>query len=377
MDMLKKGEKPLIDGIIHMGLDPPSPGTIVKGLHFETVSDNVLAESGEPIFEGASGHLPATIPWGHIQLKDLLEEDEAGLMAALYEAFKVKDDLQVSEIWSNNAGNYYCNEVFYKTVHTIRSEKVHAANLKAGTLLPATFVHLPVKRTVNVTIDALLISRLASLIVKPHLVKNVDVKLGAQQQRVLLTGFSGHLDPDGDPGDAIAEVLNGTCNEKKTVCYDGLLINYDDQETSVLKDMFENGGLRPYDAVIMLGPMQHQESLEFGSVGVELIAAPDGDDSALLPSTVDPASILLPELLPHSSKVFGNWSKDAQGTFANRIYYQLLKAIRDPPTMEKWRRSGARSTMLPVVLLQFNTDRTTKASELAPFVVALSNKLGQ
>ena len=50
------------DAILHMGLDPPTPGSIIKGLRFETVAENLLAQNtvGAPIFPGAKQNIIPT-----------------------------------------------------------------------------------------------------------------------------------------------------------------------------------------------------------------------------------------------------------------------------------------------------------------------------
>ena len=62
------------DAILHMGLDPPTPGSIIKGLRFETVAENLLAQNtvGAPIFPGAKQNIiPSTMNWNQIQLSKL------------------------------------------------------------------------------------------------------------------------------------------------------------------------------------------------------------------------------------------------------------------------------------------------------------------
>ena len=62
-------------------------------------------------------------------------------------------------MWSADAGNYYCNEVYYRTLHEVRSQRILPAvvaatlpesarsNPYAVTLLPVVFVHVPPNRT--------------------------------------------------------------------------------------------------------------------------------------------------------------------------------------------------------------------------------------
>lgn len=43
------------------------------------------------------------------------------------------------ELWSRDAGKYYCNEMYYRTLEYIRTEAVSAST---GALLPAVFIHV-------------------------------------------------------------------------------------------------------------------------------------------------------------------------------------------------------------------------------------------
>merc|ERR1711920_938769 len=43
-------------------------------------------------------------------------------------------------MWSRDAGDFYCNEVYYRTLHFIRD---NMATNAVGALLPAMFIHVP------------------------------------------------------------------------------------------------------------------------------------------------------------------------------------------------------------------------------------------
>ena len=58
---------------------------------------------------------------------------------------KAYSDLPVPpDLWSTDAGSYFCNEVFYRTQHTIRSNMVRPRTPPSGYLryLPSIFVHV-------------------------------------------------------------------------------------------------------------------------------------------------------------------------------------------------------------------------------------------
>ena len=413
------------DAILHMGLDPPTPGSIIKGLRFETVAENLLAQNtvGAPIFPGAKQNIiPSTMNWNQIQLSKLLllllnnnynlQQNQLLIAKSFMEK---NNDLHVSELWSNNAGKFYCNEAFYKTLYTIRDLQIKASsslsNNKSTTeLLPCTFVHLPVVSTVNLTIDKLLISRLGSYMVttddsNSQLLPTIVKKLyhDNNKKHVLLVAFSGHLDPDGDPGESIVEKMNNTCTSNNVICYNGLLIDYDDENSDLLKHMYNNNQLNQYDLVLILSPMIHQESLSYEYISIEVIAS-NGDSSVrsnnnisndmveeekdndkpngilLLPSTINVGKIIL-DNVNNGNVAYGNWSRDVEDTLGNNIYYELLKAIRNPPSIESFQQqivdaskytktkkkkiilnnddnddeNDDNSNMLQSVLFQFNT----------------------
>lgn len=71
--------------------------------------------------QGSPCILPTTAPLSHLDL---------GELAALLER-SGHGDLVSLETWSRDAGAYYCNEQFYRTLHAIR-EDAHAVNPSNG-----------------------------------------------------------------------------------------------------------------------------------------------------------------------------------------------------------------------------------------------------
>lgn len=71
--------------------------------------------------QGSPCILPTTAPLSHLSL---------GELAALLER-SGHGDLVSLETWSRDAGAYYCNDQFYRTLHAIR-EGAHATSLSNG-----------------------------------------------------------------------------------------------------------------------------------------------------------------------------------------------------------------------------------------------------
>eukprot|EP00752_Nemacystus_decipiens_P010489 g9345.t1 len=140
------------NGIIHLGFESSA-----KGLRLETIAANVKTsddyhylwnsdipcqKEGTPfeyIHQGAPCVLPTTAPVSYLDLRDL-----AALLADGGHA-----DLVSLETWSRDAGAYYCNEMFYRTLYAIRD--LGAPSEDGSALIPAMFVHLPDVSVVGVS----------------------------------------------------------------------------------------------------------------------------------------------------------------------------------------------------------------------------------
>lgn len=66
-----------------------------------------------------------------------------------------------TEMWSRDAGHFYCNEVFYRTLNVARKAMPNSGHR----LLPVVFVHLPLASVMSIDAMADLVSRLAYWIV--------------------------------------------------------------------------------------------------------------------------------------------------------------------------------------------------------------------
>jgi len=116
--------------VVHMGLEDRA-----KGLKIEVAALNNRASDNTTVYPTAPPILPTTVDLGKLAL----------------------DPTQATgEIWSRDAGHYYCNEIFYRSLHAVRRAAAAAgvgrnAAARAGAgagagprqLLPVVFVHLP------------------------------------------------------------------------------------------------------------------------------------------------------------------------------------------------------------------------------------------
>ena len=144
------------DAIIHIGLEASS-----KGLRIETAASNVKATVHTP-----PGSWSADVPcnktgtqWAPIDV------DAPCLLAATLplDELALDEDGPV-ELWSRDAGAYYCNEALFRTVAVVRSQRVAPATA-ARRLLPVTFIHLPTLNTSSLATSVAFISHVAGLMV--------------------------------------------------------------------------------------------------------------------------------------------------------------------------------------------------------------------
>jgi len=133
------------DLVLHTGLED-----FAKGLKLETAATNQQANdtggpSTQPAVPGGAELLPTTVNLGWMSLAVL---KAAGTTP------------NTTELWSRNAGDYYCNEVFYRTLNFIRSKGVFAG--ATGAFLPAMFVHAPNETTDSILQDIAVIKQVAA-----------------------------------------------------------------------------------------------------------------------------------------------------------------------------------------------------------------------
>ncbi|EER16028.1 Pyrrolidone-carboxylate peptidase, putative [Perkinsus marinus ATCC 50983] len=112
--------------IVHLGLEDRA-----KGLKLEVAAKNILAESNSslPILPNVTSILPSTANLGLV------------------------NGIDSDEMWSVDAGSFYCNEIYFRTLSEIRSRNLN---------IPAIFVHLPEPTVMSLEEDGRLIRRLIS-----------------------------------------------------------------------------------------------------------------------------------------------------------------------------------------------------------------------
>ena len=198
------------DAVVHLGYE-----SISKGLRIETIAANVLAldrggggwsadvpcnkseqrqavhntgnlstgNSSSPIrhFEdiapGAPCLLATTAPLGMI----ILDNDERGPVGGPIGG-PVNRIPPATELWSRDAGTFYCNEVYYRTLHEVRARRIAPRWVAAEAptpllrpLLPVAFVHLPPLSVSPLGSSADIVAHLASLMAGRRLPSNVSV----------------------------------------------------------------------------------------------------------------------------------------------------------------------------------------------------------
>lgn len=167
------------DAVVHIGLESSS-----KGLRVETMAANVKASDTheswsanvpcnktgtewEPIDAAAPCLLAATLPLGAITF----DSDTDG----------------PPELWSRDAGTFYCNEALFRTLAVVRSQRLGPASSRPGrsapgaafraapgvpeavaaprALLPVGFIHLPTLERSPVGTSKTFVSHVAGLMV--------------------------------------------------------------------------------------------------------------------------------------------------------------------------------------------------------------------
>lgn len=152
------------DAVVLLGLESSS-----KGLKLEVTAQNIeqtTAGSGwanderdddiiNPVVPGAPRMLATTAPLQRISLTRL------GKKLPYTSHLHRKP---VRELWSNDAGTFACNELYYRALHIARFPKKKDDDMGNG-LRPTIFVHLPPIEGAPVKDVAPIISNLAQLMV--------------------------------------------------------------------------------------------------------------------------------------------------------------------------------------------------------------------
>ena len=150
-------------GVFHMGYE-----STTKLLKLETIASNNRANdtggpSTMPAIPGAPGLLPVTLPLDKLVDQPVLHS----LTATHMPVDPAVNSSLWHELWSRDAGDYYCNEVLYRTLHAIRNGSMAAPMARAATLLPAMFVHFPPSQVLNATQGAHLMAHIMQQALMP------------------------------------------------------------------------------------------------------------------------------------------------------------------------------------------------------------------
>eukprot|EP01100_Stratorugosa_tubuloviscum_P005577 TRINITY_DN247_c2_g3_i1.p1 TRINITY_DN247_c2_g3~~TRINITY_DN247_c2_g3_i1.p1 ORF type:complete len:252 (-),score=127.82 TRINITY_DN247_c2_g3_i1:53-808(-) len=152
------------DAILHLGLED-----YAKGLKLETVAANILATSNssnpQPIQIFGLPILPITADLSRMHLEFII----ASKFNLIYELLKQQFSSTKSaiEIWSRDAGTYYCNETLYRTLFAIRQQlSIHT---QTGSLLPAMFVHLPNLQVIDLDTMTQLVDLIGQQLILPSI----------------------------------------------------------------------------------------------------------------------------------------------------------------------------------------------------------------
>merc|ERR1712087_244669 len=151
--------------VVHLGFE-----SAAKGLQLEIAASNVLAV---PNVHTWSADVPCNKSG---TARKAIDEDAPCLLATtapldrLAMPLPARSKSPPPELWSRDAGSFFCNEVYFRSLHAVRSSmvRVPCAELAGcehgvGTpprLLPVVFVHLPLPTVAGVEDGAAFIKQL-------------------------------------------------------------------------------------------------------------------------------------------------------------------------------------------------------------------------
>eukprot|EP00440_Ansanella_granifera_P076297 gb/GFBE01082798.1/.p1 GENE.gb/GFBE01082798.1/~~gb/GFBE01082798.1/.p1 ORF type:complete len:243 (+),score=34.71 gb/GFBE01082798.1/:1-729(+) len=99
--------------VVHLGFEDEA-----KGLKLETMASNQRALNAGPVDVLGPSLLPTTADLGAVAL----------------------NTNNPHELWSRDAGTFFCNEIYYRTLRTIRNQRRERC---PSALVPAIFIHIP------------------------------------------------------------------------------------------------------------------------------------------------------------------------------------------------------------------------------------------
>ncbi len=101
------------DAVVHLGFEDEA-----KGLKLETMAFNMRALKRGPVHPDGPHLLPTTGDLGAVAL----------------------NTKNPHELWSRDAGTFYCNEIYFRSLYWIRENKRKRCR---GALIPCLFIHIP------------------------------------------------------------------------------------------------------------------------------------------------------------------------------------------------------------------------------------------
>ena len=139
--------------LIHLGFDDE-----MKGMGLEVIAENKLANTrSDPIIKDGPKLLPTTVDLSRCFLgapKHLHDDSKVNnfqyTLPMIYERYFINYHTKLMVNWrfSRDAGGFFCNELFYHSLHRVRqanikNKKVGVSNGKEEQAMPVLFVHLP------------------------------------------------------------------------------------------------------------------------------------------------------------------------------------------------------------------------------------------
>mmetsp|Transcript_26563 Transcript_26563/g.39452 ORF Transcript_26563/g.39452 Transcript_26563/m.39452 type:complete len:325 (+) Transcript_26563:36-1010(+) len=174
-DMLHRGDSVHYDAVLHLGLEDSAKGLKLEtfginhqadgSLNSHGISESCLSNTdadeniGTPAVPGAECQLPTTADMGRLSLEEALvyaldvqctdprhgkirckSAGEVLRSQNIPGILKLRLRKHLLEVWSRDAGTFFCNETLFRTLHAIRTLSLR---VRSGALMPALFTHLP------------------------------------------------------------------------------------------------------------------------------------------------------------------------------------------------------------------------------------------
>lgn len=129
-----------VSALLHLGFEDAA-----KGLKLEVIAKNLVGKATNPRW---GTEVDCTAEIAAVANGPCLEATTAPLDRMLLRSWGSND---TKEIWSRDPGAFICNEVYYRSLHAIRSNRLTIPHVECElrstpvqpTLIPALFVHLP------------------------------------------------------------------------------------------------------------------------------------------------------------------------------------------------------------------------------------------